>query len=38
LKTAKLTPEQRKVWEKTPVNTLPADRIKLGISKLETLQ
>jgi hypothetical protein len=38
LKTAKLTPEQRKIWEKTPVNTLPADRIKLGISKLETLQ
>jgi len=38
LKTAKLTPEQRKVWEKTPVNTLPADRIKLGIQKLETLQ
>jgi hypothetical protein len=38
LKTAKLSPEQRKVWEKTPVNTLPADRIKLGIAKLEAIQ
>jgi len=38
LKTAKLNPEQRKIWEKTPVNTLPADRIKIGITKLESIQ
>lgn len=38
LATSKLTPEQRKIWEKTPVETLPADRIKLGISKLQSLQ
>ena len=38
LGSAKMTPEQRKVWEKTPIETLSADRIKIGITKLESIQ
>lgn len=38
LKTANLSAEQRKVWEKAPVDTLPPDRLKAGIAKLETIQ
>jgi hypothetical protein len=37
LKTAKFSAEERKVWEKAPVETLPPDRLKAGITKLEKL-
>lgn len=37
LKTAKFNAEERKVWEKTPIETLPPDRLKAGIIKLERL-
>jgi hypothetical protein len=38
LKTAKLDDNARAKWEKTPVDTLSADRIKVGIQKLQSLQ
>lgn len=38
LSTAKLEGEAKAKWEKTPVEQLPADRIKVGIEKLKQLQ
>ena len=38
LKTAKLEEKDRAKWEKTPVETLSVDRIKIGITKLQSLQ
>jgi hypothetical protein len=38
LATAKMSAEDKAKWAKTPVETLPADRIKVGILKLQSLQ
>jgi hypothetical protein len=35
---SKLTPEQKALYTRTPIETLPADRIKSGILKLQSLQ
>jgi hypothetical protein len=38
LATAKLTPEEKARYTKTPLETLSADRVKAGITKLQSLQ
>ena len=38
LSTSTLSEDQRKLWTKTPVESLPPDRVKAGIEKLTKLQ